>query len=324
MKSKRAKTTEQFIKEAKEKHGNDKYDYSLVNYVNNRTYVKIRCPRHNIVFSQLPYKHLQGNGCKLCGREESLRKQLNNPQKKHKRKLTLEDFLKRAIVVHGNNYDYSLVDYKTVDEPVIIICNECKNSFPQSPYKHINREQGCPFCANNIKLTKEQFIERSRQSHSGDKYDYSKSVYIRAGDPIEIFCKECKKYFWQSARYHMGGGTCPYCLESAGEERIRLFLEGKDFEDIKPQKKFSDLFDKDLLSYDFHLTNHRILIEYNGIQHYKKETFGKTYKEFLIQKHHDWLKRRYARKNDYKLIIIPYLDFDNIEKILIEELSLEN
>ena len=38
-------TTEEFIKRAKEIHG-DKYDYGLVNYINNDTKIKITCPIH--------------------------------------------------------------------------------------------------------------------------------------------------------------------------------------------------------------------------------------------------------------------------------------
>jgi len=49
------KTIEQFIKESKNIHGN-KYDYSLVNYKNNRTNVKIICKKHGI-FEQKPCKH---------------------------------------------------------------------------------------------------------------------------------------------------------------------------------------------------------------------------------------------------------------------------
>jgi very-short-patch-repair endonuclease len=62
-------TQDQFIKKAQEIHkdenGNPKYDYSLVNYVNSSTPVEIICPKHNIIFKQIPSKHLQGQGCRL-------------------------------------------------------------------------------------------------------------------------------------------------------------------------------------------------------------------------------------------------------------------
>ncbi len=58
-------TTEMFIERAVVIHGN-KYDYSLVEYVNSKTKVKIICPNHG-VFEQFPTGHLQGNGCFHCG-----------------------------------------------------------------------------------------------------------------------------------------------------------------------------------------------------------------------------------------------------------------
>lgn len=64
----------------------------------------------------------------------------------------------------------------------------------------------------------------------------------------------------------------------------------------KYQFVFPGLKDKKNLFYDFFLKEKNLLIEYNGKQHYDKKSFGKTYKEFLLQKHHDWLKRNYAKK----------------------------
>lgn len=56
-------TTEEFIEKARKKHG-DKYDYSLVNYVHNKTPVVIKCPKHT--FLQSPRKHLISSGCQKC------------------------------------------------------------------------------------------------------------------------------------------------------------------------------------------------------------------------------------------------------------------
>lgn len=62
------KTKEQFIGEATIKNGN-KYDYSLVEYVNTETKVAIRCLKHNELFYQTPHHHLSGKGCRKCGYE---------------------------------------------------------------------------------------------------------------------------------------------------------------------------------------------------------------------------------------------------------------
>jgi superfamily II DNA or RNA helicase len=55
------------IKQFQEIHGN-KYDYSLVSYVNEKTKIIIICPEHG-EFSKLPYIHRKESGCVYCYRE---------------------------------------------------------------------------------------------------------------------------------------------------------------------------------------------------------------------------------------------------------------
>lgn len=62
-----------------------------------------------------------------------------------RKKLTVDDFIKRARNVHGDIYDYSKVVYKNSKTKVIIICSE-HGEFSQSPEKHWIG-QGCPFCS---------------------------------------------------------------------------------------------------------------------------------------------------------------------------------
>ncbi|MEU4680492.1 hypothetical protein [Micromonospora sp. NPDC023737] len=53
-------TGAEFIARAREKHG-DRYDYSLVQYVNSQATATIICPEHG-EFQQVPAKHLHGQG----------------------------------------------------------------------------------------------------------------------------------------------------------------------------------------------------------------------------------------------------------------------
>ena len=100
-------TTEEFIKKAREVHG-DKYDYSKVEYVKSKAKVTIICPEHG-EFLQTPQKHLYGQGCPKCG---------------HKSELTTEEFIKKAREVHGDKYDYSNVEYVDAKTNVCIICKQ--------------------------------------------------------------------------------------------------------------------------------------------------------------------------------------------------------
>jgi len=71
-----------------------------------------------------------------------------------------------------------------------------------------------------------------------------------------------------------------------------------------------------LLRYDFFIPSEKLLIEYNGVQHYRPVGIFGGEKRLKEQRHRDWLKRNYAKKNNYKLLTIPYWDSKIIEEIL--------
>jgi hypothetical protein len=133
-------TTEEFIKKAQIIHGNI-YDYSLVDYINCYTKIKIICQKHGI-FEQRPDKHLQKRGCYFCGREKTLKS----------RRLTTEIFIEKAKNVHGNEYDYSLVDYKNGRQQVKIICPK-HGIFEQIARNHLSLKAKCPECkTDNLRI----------------------------------------------------------------------------------------------------------------------------------------------------------------------------
>lgn len=119
-------TQEEFIKRAKAVHG-DKYDYSKVNYINNRTKVCIICPEHG-EFWQIPYSHLQGFGCSLC----------NNIV------CDTVSFVTKAREIYDNTYDYSKVNYVHSKEKVCIICPK-HDEFYVTPNNFL-RGHSCPIC----------------------------------------------------------------------------------------------------------------------------------------------------------------------------------
>lgn len=57
--------------------------------------------------------------------------------------------------------------------------------------------------------TTEWFIERASKVHN-NKYDYSKTVYVRAHDKIAITCP-IHGDFLQTPNVHFRGGECPLC-----------------------------------------------------------------------------------------------------------------
>ena len=119
-------TTGEFIDRAHKAHG-DKYDYSKVEYINSKTKVCIVCPEHG-EFWQLPTSHLLGNGCIKCG-WDSARKKLSSSNK--------DNFLKKAIDLYGDRYNYSEISNTISDNGVLIFDNEKQIWFIQKPKEHL-------------------------------------------------------------------------------------------------------------------------------------------------------------------------------------------
>lgn len=128
-------TTQEFIEKARKIHG-DKYDYSKVNYVNNHTNITIICSIHG-EFDQLPLNHLKGEGCYECGRVRT----------GDSKRVSVEESIRKAKIIHGDFYDYSKVTYNKVADKVTIIC-PIHGKFEQTMNNHL-RGQGCPKCSQS-------------------------------------------------------------------------------------------------------------------------------------------------------------------------------
>ncbi len=121
------KSTQDFIIESNNLH-NSKYNYSKFIYTKASDKGIIICPIHG-KFLQSPHKHLSGHGCQKCGKTAPSN--------------TVE-FISKSLHKHHNKYDYSKVDYKKWNTPVIIICRK-HGEFRQTPNNHLSGS-GCLSC----------------------------------------------------------------------------------------------------------------------------------------------------------------------------------
>jgi len=137
------------------------------------------------------------------------------------KKSTTEEFIKKAILVHGDRYNYSKVEYKNCGSKLIIICN-LHGEFKQSPNHHL-RNHGCPKCGNLSNIN--TFKEKSTLIHR-DKYDYSLVAYIHTNTKVIIICP-IHGEFQLTPNAHLQGRGCPKC--SNIEERKRKTYSNKDF-----------------------------------------------------------------------------------------------
>jgi thymidylate kinase len=307
------KSLEDFIQDARKVHG-DKYDYSKVNYQGVGKKINIICPIHGSFPHQNPYNHLKGQGCPDCARElvrEKLKRKNN-------------EFIELAKKVHGDKYDYSEVNYQNKDKKVKIICS-LHGPFSQSPHNHLKGSK-CDKCANisrieKIKDTKEIFIDKARKVH-GDAYDYSKVDYQRSDLKVNIICKKHNFEFPMIPNSHLNGSGCPICNESKGEKYVANILDNRNITYVR-WKRFNDCkgFCR-TLSFDFYLPDYNMLIEYDGEQHFNSINYWGGDEKLKKIQIYDTIKNEYAKRNNIKLIRIPYtLPLKYVDDLLTTEIK---
>lgn len=214
----RKKTTSDFIAEAVQLHG-DKYDYSSVEYKNNKEKVIIKCKKHG-EFLQSPGHHLSGQGCPIC-RYEKVSKTLTRG---------IDEVVSKANNVHSNTYDYSLItQYNNDREKLPIIC-KIHGVFYQTMNNHINGGQGCPECGrekniNSRKLSFDEFVKRANEKHDS-MYEYVETDISETGSntKVEIICP-IHGTFRQKISNHLFGQGCPKCSCEKTHEKQKTTTE---------------------------------------------------------------------------------------------------
>lgn len=144
------------------------------------------------------------------------------------KKLTTEEFVRRANVVHHGKYDYSLVSYNGYAVPIRIIC-PIHGEFEQNAGPHL-AGLGCRKCGNCEKHTSDSFISEAKRVH-GDLYDYSKVVYAGNKKKVSIGCN-IHGPFHQTPNMHLRGAGCPLC----GFDKTRKFITLTTAEFIRNSK----------------------------------------------------------------------------------------
>lgn len=121
-----------------------------------------------------------------------------------KARVTFEDFVKRAVAVHGGRYKYHENTFMGAKEKTKITC-ERHGDFYQKVENHIFGK-GCKKCATGS-LTEDEFYKKANEIHRG-KYSYA--GFTRLRDKVEVRCSE-HGVFYQLASSHLVGAGCKLC-----------------------------------------------------------------------------------------------------------------
>lgn len=212
---KRRKPIEDLLEQCYHIHGN-KYDYSKIKYINNKTKVEIICPKHGSFYQDMDH-HLRGHGCPNCAVNK---------------KDTLKSFIKKARKIHGDLYAYSNVEYVDSQTPIEII-DPKYGSFYQRPDSHLNGK-GC-WDRRSDKITKTKKI-RGTICSSSIEIKAHKILNLYFGEEDVIYQYKSEEYpFW-----------CDFYIKSLDLyiEFNAFFVHGNHF--YNPKCK-DDLLRRDIL-----------------------------------------------------------------------------
>lgn len=284
------------------------YDWKGMEYVNPSRSAKIKCKKHNQeVTREKAFSFYIGTPlCPECNRMEVKQKNFMDKVRKlyNDRFVLLSDYIggtspvTLGCTLHGKTpYPVVVANPSTIwsstENYGSIECKECKrvnqlNKFENTIY-NLNKKRKLPYTYPN--LNKE---------------------FKKMTDDIPIVCHRKvngKKHgmFWQTPNNHSTGQGCPVCQESRNERHITNLLDVLDYKFVK-EKRFPETGN---LEYDFYIPEDKVIIEYDGIQHFEPR-FGKS--EYSKQDNYnklyatDNIKNEFVKTNKYglRMIRIPH------------------
>lgn len=283
----------------------ESFEYKLLSeeYINNKTKLQLQCPKGHIC--EIRYGDFKkGVRCKMCSSN-------------YRPKFTYE-YVKEYIENEG--YKLLSKEYINANSNITV---ECPNGHIFETrfgrFKNGARCQKCHLANNNLNTVHSYEYVKEQLLLKG--YKLLSDKYVNAHTKILVECPNGHKFETKYNALQQGFG-CPYCNESKGEKEISRILCELNV-DYMQQYRINDCKFKYTLPFDFYLPQYNVLIEFDGEQHYKIFKHFGGLDKFIDTKIRDTIKNEYCKKNNIKLIRIPYWEFDNIKETLIRELKLK-
>lgn len=279
-------------------------------YVNTEKKIKVTCKEghsYEVAYNSF----MSGKRCKKCYNENT------------RKRLTISY---EEIYNFINSIGYFLhtpkEDYTDTKSRIEVSCDKGHRYSVRANSLRIGRR--CKKCSDKEKGIKsrvpyEKMVEYVNQD--GYKLLTSKEEYNGTHSYCLFQCNRSHNPYRSKMSEFLQGSRCPTCRESKGEKKIRKILNECNVSFFQ-QHKFEDCRFKQVLSFDFYLSEYNLCIEYDGIQHYKIiEAFG-GFNGFVETKIRDTIKNEYCKNNNIGILRIPYFKFDEIENILLNKLKL--
>lgn len=218
------------------------------------------------------------------------------------------DIIKQKKTLQFLDFGYN---EKLLKPTIKVECLKCKQNFEKQLVFFVKQNSDCPYCEAKQHLNTAAYKNMIPQ-------DYTLLEEYQGTDTKVLFRHEECGFIWKTAPHNIRSGCgCPKCAKrrSRGKKKIIDFLTQQKIP-FEAEKKF---IWSGLKRYDFYLPSYNLVIEYNGIQHYQEiNFFGKSLAENQLN---DKQKKEMALQNNLDFFEISYQDFDKIEEILAQRLS---
>lgn len=281
---------ESFKERADAIYGEDRFDYSRVQYRIGTDSVLLGCELHGD-FQQRVSEFLRGHGCQACGLDYATK---------------FDGFLSRAKFNHGDSYSYDPALWDQSTGRVGIQCKE-HGIFEQYWFNH-TAGSGCPECANAAQRMSDEEVQAKISRIHGDKYTLKPGSYKSINGPAIIICKEHGEQTGYCGNLMGGSQTrCCYVVAARSNAEIELFeWVGGHRSDTEPSRR-------DLLGYnleiDIYIPSLNLGIEFNG-EYWHSDTVVRANSGISASSKH-YLKRKAATEAGIELVFVWENDWKN-------------
>jgi formylmethanofuran dehydrogenase subunit E len=223
---------------------NNRYDYSLVTIAHVQgafSYIPIKCKICEYIWEATISCHLnpsRKSGCPNCSNSIPW---------------SLERFLKRALSIHNNKFNYSAITEEHIKgkrSQIPLKCNTCEYEWITSIESHINHHSGCPQCAKQVKLTVESFIARSKALYGDNTYDYSlvnNENMKGTRSFVSLICNKCKEIIKVRVSGHLyDNSDCKRCYRKTSWKKDEFIQCAKELH--KNKYDYSNILDTDIVN----------------------------------------------------------------------------
>ncbi len=204
-------------------------------------------------------------------------------------------------------------------------CEKCLCIWKIQPSHILNMNSGCPQCAKLARKYSNEDIDSKLINRNITRID----DYIASNVKIHFKCELC--YFLWMARpgdIINNESGCPKCNTRKNEKLIGSILDDNGIL-YEPHKFIKNIINSEQrkIFVDYHITNKNIIIEYNGVQHYKPVRFGNISQErandnFIKQQERDKYLQNICDQNNINIIWIDGRKYFNVklEQIITDEI----